>query len=148
MANAEVTWVATLSDGSTVAEHTGEYQHIPGERTPWVRLTQFAAKNKLYITSLRLNFRGRTIHMPRPNFGRFGLNKVSRAPLFYSLNYMVEGEMSGDELIHQTTFVSLVAHYSDFDVHYIQDTEEGNNSWVLVTEGYNPAAPSPINRGT
>lgn len=140
---ADISWVATLSDGSTAVEHSGEYTVRPNERLPWVRLTKFAAENGLYLTSLRLNFNGRTIHMPRLNFDRFNLNDKSVAPLFYSIQYMIEGIMGGEQAIESKYFVDMIAHYSTYDVHYIQDVTDGENSWINVTEGYTPSAPSP-----
>lgn len=141
MTDAEsVRWVATLSDGTTAVEHTGEYQIIPGERKPWVRLCEFTTENGLHLTSLRLNYKGRTIHMPRSKFDRFDMNERNRAPLFYALQYHIEGEFLENGEFSQTNFVDLAAHYGDFAVHYIQDTTDGNNSWVLVTDGDEPLA--------
>lgn len=141
----DVRWVATLSDGTTAVEHAGQYAVIPGERKPWVRLTQDLAYSDLHLTSLRLNFRGRTIHMPRANFDRFSLNDKSRAPLFYSLQHFLEGEMdgSGGGLIERH-FIDLIAHYQSYEVHFIQDLQDGNTSWVLVTEGLIPMARTPL----
>jgi hypothetical protein len=34
MADAEIKWVATLSNGDTVAEKSGEWQEISGQRKP------------------------------------------------------------------------------------------------------------------
>jgi hypothetical protein len=135
-----VNWIATLSDGSTAVENTGEYQLVTGERKPWVRLTKFLAENDLHLTSLRLNFRGRTIHMPRANFDRFGLYDTNRAPLFYSLQYHIEKEMTTGVEDH---FIDLCSHYENLDVHFIQSLTDPNVSWVATTEGYNPIAPSP-----
>lgn len=139
----EVRWIATLSDGTTAVEHTGEYKIVPGERKPWVRLTQFLAEEDLHLTSLRLNFRGRTIHMPRQNFDRFSLGKLSVAPSFYSLQYILEADISnGGELV-ETPFVDLIAHYDDFQVHHIQELKDGNTSWVVTTKNLLPMAPTP-----
>lgn len=147
MTDADIKWIATLSDGTTAVEHTGEYKIIPGERKPWVRLVSFAGKNGLYLTSLRLNIRGRTIHMPRHDFDKFNLGSKNVAPLFYSLNYIIEGTMEADGggLI-QDNFIDLVSHYPTYDVHYIQDITTGNNSWVTVTQGFTPNAPSPLRK--
>lgn len=140
----EIRWVATLSDGTTAVEHSGQYQIIPGERKPWIRLTQFLVENDLHLTSLRLNFRGRTIHMPRATFDRFGLGEKNCAPSFYSLQYLIEGELGDDGTLEQTTFIDLVAHYDELQVHYIQDITDGNTSWVVVTEGLRTMAPTPL----
>lgn len=141
----DIKWVATLSNGTTAVEHIGEYTVKPGERKPFVKLAEYLADNDLHLTSLRLNIKGRTIHMPRVNFDRFNLNEKSRAPLFYSLQYFLEAEMGGGGLEKQTHFADLVAHYPAFDVHYIQDITDGNNSWVTVTENYTPMARTPLN---
>lgn len=138
----DVKWVATVSDGSTVVEHTGEYSVIPGQRKPWVRLTEDLLGKNQHLTSLRLNLRGRTIHLPRANFDRFNLGGLSRTPSFYSLAYLHEVEMSNSGA-NQTEFIDLVAHYDGYEVHYIQDITDGNNSWITVTQGYEPLAATP-----
>jgi hypothetical protein len=141
-------WVATLSDGSTVTEHAGDFKLVPGERRPWVRLNEFCAKNGLHLTSLRLNFKGRTVHLPRLGFDKFDYGDKSRAPLFYSLCYHLEGDMQMDsqELLKQTTFIELSAHYDDLVVSYIQDVTDGKNSWVVVTDDRRAMAESPRRR--
>jgi hypothetical protein len=145
----DVKWIATLSDGTTAAEHTGNWTLIPGERKPWIRLCKYAAQNGLTITSLRLNFRGRTIHLPRSNFDRFDMNATSRSPLYYSLAYHVELDMTDGDLDNQTRFIDIAAHYPDeIAVHYIQDTTDGNNSWVVVTQGQGRNGTSPDIRWT
>jgi hypothetical protein len=141
----EVRWIATLSDGTTAVEHSGEWQIIPGQRKPWVRFCEFAAKNKLHLTSLRLNFKGRTIHMPRSKFDRFDMNVRNRAPLSYSLQYHIEAEMDELGAVSQQEFIDLASHYGDFTVHYVQELGVGNNSWVIVTDDDQPLAESPRN---
>lgn len=135
-------WIATLSDGSTIVENTEDWSIKPGEPLPWVRLCHFTADNNLHLTSLRLNYKGRTIHLPRAKFDKFGLDAIS--PLYYSLAYKVEAEMNlGGGAIDQTLFVDLVAHYQDFEAHYIQNVTTGNESWVVVTENLVPLAKTP-----
>lgn len=136
-------WVATLSDGTTVVEHNGDFQIKPGERKPWVRLCQFTEDNNLHLTSLRLNYDGRTVHMPRSSLGRFGIGEVNQSPSCYSLQYHIEGEMRNGGELEQTLFVDMAAHYDDFIVHYIQDVTNGNNSWVIVTKGAERLAVTP-----
>jgi hypothetical protein len=137
-----VQWVATLSDGTTAVEHRGSWAVIPGKRKPWVRLCNFAAQEGLHLTSLRLNIDDKTIHMPRDKFDRFNLGKYSQSPKSYSLQYHLEV----DDLMAKrdsTEFVDLAAHYPLFTVHYIQDVTNGNNSWIVVTDGDTPMAISP-----
>lgn len=134
-------FVATLSDGTTAVEESGEWTTNFGERKPWVRLTQFAAKNGLHLTSLRLNIDGRTIHMPRDKFAQFSVE--GEAPDYYSLSYHLEVDdaMSGGH--SQTHFVDLAAHFGDDAVHYIQDITLGNKAWIVFSKGDKPLAPSP-----
>lgn len=142
MSDADLKWVATLSDGSTAVEHEGEYVEVPGQRKPWVRLVQFAGQNGLHLTSLRINFRGRTVHMPRSKFDRFNMQAV--APLSYSLEYKIEAEIGVDGSFgNEKRFIDLAAHYVDYSVHYVQDIQDGNNSWVIVTTNDTPMAESP-----
>jgi hypothetical protein len=104
--------------------------------------------NDLTLTSLRLNFNGRTVHMPRPGFDKFGYADSTREPLFYSLSYHVEAEMDmGGGLLEQTLFMDLAAHYpNDMTVHYVQDVTGANNGWVVVTEGHQALATTPRKR--
>jgi len=142
----EGTWVATLSDGSTITEHSGDFKIIPGERKPWVRLCNFMGENKLWITSLRFNYRGRTIHLPRAKFEKFNLQERVKPPIYYSLQYHHEAEMTlGGQVIEEWLYVDLAAHYPDFAVHFIQDVTNGNNSWIVVTDP-DSLAPSPLNK--
>lgn len=141
------TWVATLSDGRTLTER--DFQVEPGQRKPWVQLTELLVQNSNTLTSLRLNFKGRTIHMPRSNFGQFDYNDINRAPLSYSLCYHLEGDMTfGEEgeLMKQTHYIELAAHYEGFMVRYIQDITDGNNSWVVVTDETRALAETPRRR--
>lgn len=129
----DATWVATLSNGETAVEESGKWTINPGEPLPWVRLCYFLADNDLHLTSLRLNIKGRTIHLPRANFDKFELN--SKTPNYYSLSYKMEVtmDMSGGP-VEQQVFVDLAAHYDQFAVHYIQNATIGNESWVVITD--------------
>lgn len=139
------TWIATLSDGSTVAEKDMSFE--PGQRKPWVQLTEKLGRDGQDLTSLRLNYKGRTIHMPRTTFDRFDYNGISRAPHFYSLCYHAEGTMDlSSGLLKQTDFIELCAHYGDFSVRFIQDVSEGANSWVVVTDDVQAMAETPRRR--
>lgn len=134
-------WIATVSDGTTATEHTGEWKIIPGKRKPWVRLVEKLAADGNHLTSLRLCINGRVIHLPRPGNNRF----ASRPPLYYSLCYHAEiDDIFGTPV--ERHFVDLAAHYDDFAVHYIQDASEGTTSWITVT-GPDALAPSPRERG-
>ena len=135
-------FVATLSDGTTAVEESGEWVTRYGERKPWVRLTQFAAREGLHLTSLRLNIAGRTIHMPREKFDRFGLE--GETPLYYSLSYHLEVDDAMMGQGKQSHFVALAAHFDEFTVNYIQDVSLANTSWIVVTKGEgSPLVPSP-----
>lgn len=137
-------WVATTSKGNTYTEHTGQFRLVPGERRPWVKLTEILGRESEYLTSLRLNYKGRTVHLPRLNFDRFDLNEVSRAPLSYSLCYHIEGTMDFDGGgLKQATFIELSAHYEDFVVSYIQDITGGNVAWIVVTDDRRVMAETP-----
>jgi len=130
-------FVATLSDGTTATEHHGEWQIIPGQRKPWVRLIEKLATEEKHLTSLRLNIDGRTIHLPRPGNNRF----ESHPPLYYSLCYRFEA----DDILGDTKerhFIDIAAHYGDFAVHSIHDLTDGKTSWICVT-GPEALAPSP-----
>lgn len=138
--HSKVRFIATLSDGSTITEGSGEWTVQPGQRSPWIRLAQFATKNKLHLTSLRLDIDGRTVHMPRERFERFGLEGVE--PHFYSLSYQLEVDNINSGGGKQSHFVNLTAHFDDFEVHYVQDVE-GTTSWIIVTRDFDAIAPTP-----
>jgi hypothetical protein len=136
-------WVATLSDGTTAVEKSGEYSIKPGERKPWVRLCSFLVENDLHLTSLRLVYRGRTIHLPRPDFGRFDLFEKALDPHSYSLQYHMEADTTSGSWV-QSKFIDLAAHFEDdLAVHYIHELEDGNTSWIAVTRGSNRLAQTP-----
>lgn len=141
--DAKATWVATLSDGDTAVERVFPFDEREGERTPWVRLCNYASEEGLFLTSLRLNYNGRTIHMPRDNFNKFGYDGLTLTPTHYSLSYHIEGDLRLDGTpMEQSLFVDMAAHYEEFTVHFIQGITNGN-SWVTVTSGDKPLAPSP-----
>jgi hypothetical protein len=142
IASHEGHWVATLSDGTTAVEKQGQWSMKSGERLPWVRLCYFAADNDLHLTSLRFNYKGRTIHLPRERFAKFSMEDRSRAPSHYSVQYHLEVDDLLSGSADDTMFVDLAAHYDDFAVHYIQDMTNGNDSWIVVTDP-NALAPSP-----
>lgn len=119
-------WRATLSDGSTAQEHKGNFQVIPGERKPWIRLIN--GLEGRHLTSLILRIGKRTVHMPRIN-DKF----PTLPPKGYGLCYHVEiDDIFGSR--KEKHFVDLTTYYDDFQVHYIQDINDGNNSWVTVTK--------------
>jgi hypothetical protein len=139
----EGTWVATLSDGSTIVENTGDFQIVEGERKPWVRLCKFLGDSGLWLTSLRFNYRGRTVHLPRMTLDKFGMTDRIKPPLYYSLQYHHEAELSlGGVLQKEWIYVDLASHYQDFAVHFIQDVSNGDNSWIAVTDP-DALAPTP-----
>jgi hypothetical protein len=60
------------------------------------------------------------------------------------LEYKVEAEMGEDGTFGDSQrFIDLIAEYPTYAVHYIQEIGDGNNSWVVVTEGYNAMASTP-----
>lgn len=133
-------WIATLSDGTTAIEYQGEWDLIPGQRKPWVRLIdQLQAEGK-FITSLRLRVGKRTIHLPKPS-SRF----ESYCPLYYSLCYQADLDDALGSPV-ETHYVDLAAHFENFAVHYIQDITHGNTSWITVTAP-DALAPSPRREG-
>jgi hypothetical protein len=113
-----------------------------------VKLCDLLAQKKLYLTSLRLNIDGKTIHLPRDNFGRFDMNEKTLAPNYYSLQYHAEAELdeAGENFFNQVEFIDLAAHYDGYAVHYIHDITEANNSWVIVTDGTKRMATTPDKR--
>jgi hypothetical protein len=131
-------WIATLSNGETVVENTGKFRVIEGQRRPWVRLCSLVEENDLHLTSLRLNFKGKTVHMPK-KFDKFNLE--GKPPVFYSLNYAIEADnLTGD--VDQTFWINLAAHYESFVVNHLTNLSTGD-SHIVVTEPYEALAPTP-----
>jgi hypothetical protein len=85
--NDQVRWIATLSNGDMAIQDEGEWIAKAGERSPWVRLTRWAAENDLHLDSLAFDFKGKIVKMPQPKFDKFGLGEKNLVPLFYSLAY-------------------------------------------------------------
>lgn len=137
-----IRWVATLSNGDKAVEYSGEYQIVPGERKPWVRLTQFLVEKDLSLVSLELDVEGKKVSLPATDFNRFGLGDFNYIPLHYSLQYHIEGEFDQTGIFTQANYVDIVAHYQDFAVHYIQNLN-GGDAYITVTQGFEPMAPTP-----
>jgi len=49
-------WIASLSDGTTVFE-----DNTPGQKSAWLRLTEYVDLHKLKVTNLRLEAYGRSV---------------------------------------------------------------------------------------
>jgi hypothetical protein len=133
-------FVATLSDGTTVAEHTGEWTIVEGARKPWVRLCDYLLENKLYITSLRYNINGVTYHAPKldTRFEKGGIH-----PKGYSLEYIYERE-EGFMPVGVTEFlaVDVGAYYGGPSVHQIVEVGGQKTAWMQVRNEYKPMAPA------
>lgn len=127
-------FVATLSNGTTAAEHTEQWQLIDGARKPIVRLCQFLAENNLFVTSLRYNANGQTYHIPKLDT-RF--NKGGLQPDHYSTEYIYERD-EGFEGVTEKLFVDLGAFYGDVSVHTIFEVGGQHTLWVQVRNKYRP----------
>jgi hypothetical protein len=142
MAGLRVQWIATLSNGETLAEHFGDYTETPGERKPWVRLCKYLAENDLHLESLHLNVNGHIITMPSASFNKFGIDN-SLSPHSYSLQYYLEGEIDEVGQLTNQRFIDLIAHFESYDVHHINDLQNGNENWIVVTPSTSTLAPTP-----
>lgn len=129
-------FVATLSNGATVAEHQSEWIIIEGERKPWVRLGDYLLKNKLYLTSLRYNGNGQTYHAPKldTRFEKGGLH-----PDWYSLEYIFEHE-EGASGASDTLLVDIGAYYGDMSMHTIIEIGGQRTVWTQVRKGHRAMA--------
>jgi hypothetical protein len=122
-----IKWIATLSDGSRVTEGEGDFTLIPGERTPWFRLTEQLNKKGLYLTRLVLDVNGKEVSLP---------NDAE----FYSLCYHIEGVL-GSGGIRSKKFVEGRAHYSDRD--FVLLVSEDADFVARITEPTEGLAPTP-----
>ena len=127
-------FVATLSNGTTAAEHSEQWDIIEGARKPIVRLSQYIAENNLFVTSLRYNANGQTYHMPKldTRFEEGGLQ-----PDHYSVEYIYERD-EGFDGVTEKLFVDLGAFYGEVSVHTIIEIGGQQNMWSHVRSGYNP----------
>lgn len=133
-------WVATLSDGTQEWEHEGEYEVLPGERLPWVRLTENLRDRDQHLVSLDLVIDGKWIHLPSREWSQFSTGKIL-LPIFYSLSYIVESEILMG-IQHSESYIDVVAHFENFQVHLIVNAED-EETWIQVSEDFNPMAPTP-----
>ena len=135
-ANATHNFVATLSDGTVAAEHSGQWVVIDGERKPWVRLGDYLLQNGLHVTSLRYNANGTTYHAPKLDT-RF--EKGGQEPDWYSLEYIIEVEEgpNGREEMH---LVDIGAYFGDVSVHQIIELGGQETSWVQLRKNYKAMA--------
>lgn len=134
-------FVATLSDGSTVVQDEGHWTEVPGERKPWIRLCEFTAKEGLTVTSLRLNFNGKTIHLPKERMDRFKFNDTNMKPLKYSLCYHVEVDDVFTGGGTEEKFIDLAAHYDTFTLHYINNITNDDEAYIVVSSNTEPLVP-------
>lgn len=129
----KVRFAAVLSDGTVMVEEE-DLVTVPGEVRPWVKLTELLKDRT--VEELKLLIDDEEVLMPF-GFSRFGL--VSEDPASYSLQYSTELEMDGGSFT-TSNFVDLIAHFKDFEVHYIHDLEK-KKGLIAVTKGLRPLVP-------
>ncbi len=132
-------FVATLSNGTTVAEHHGDYTVIAGERKPFVRLCTFVAENGLYLTSLRYNANSTVYHAPKldQRWEKGGLH-----PDRYGIEYIVELE-EGPQGREECHYVDVAAYYGDMSVHTIIELGGSQHVHTQLRQGYIALASAP-----
>jgi hypothetical protein len=125
-------WIAKLSDGQEAIEHSEKWRVLPGQRNPWVRLVKYAEDHKLHIEELSVEVDGRRTNLPK-------------AADRYSVQYSTEIDLIDQQKRH---FVDLTTHYDQFEIHYVFEIEGKKESWIQVTQGYEPLCPSPYKNVT
>lgn len=122
-------WRVGLSNGENFTEGVAPFQVIPGELSPWLRLSKYLAENRVTITSLSLIANGRVHHLPsagkNPTFRAFFL---SEKPLFYNFSRPIGGTNGKIE----DTFARIEAVYENYILQLWVDEKNPKNSWVLV----------------
>jgi hypothetical protein len=134
-----VLFQVSLSNGETFFEGKGDYQEIPGELSPWQRLTKYIAEKNLLITSLSLYTKdGQTFNLPssgkNPKFRPF---EAAQKPLDYNLGRYMAREHSfiGNELKNTEVsdlFTVIEAIYPEYKLQLWVDENNPKNCWVLV----------------
>lgn len=127
-------WCASLSDGTTHFEGSGDFTEIPGGESPYLRLLSFVSANGLKITSLGLlnSEHGRHWHLPsvgrNPKFRAFdSCPKPSECRFFR----MMGVDKKGKDAERVDLFSVIEATYQD-GVRVQVWVEDGTlNSWTV-----------------
>lgn len=135
----KVKWQVSLSNGETFFEGKGNYKEIPDVKSPWQRLVQYVAVNKLKITSISLytDF-NQTFNLPSSgNNPKFKPFLDAEKPIDYNMcRYMsremdvVKSEVKGVKI--SEWFSVIEAIYSTYKLQLWVDENNTKNCWVLV----------------
>lgn len=112
----QVFFIASLSDGQTIVEGTGDYKWVDGLMSPWNRLVRYTVENKLRINSLSLGIPGgQTVTIPtmggKPRFKGYVDRTEAEKPLDYEVKRFLARDMD------------VVAHSGNLDVKKTQISE-------------------------
>jgi hypothetical protein len=139
-----VLFQVSLSNGETFFEDKGIFSFIPGELSPWQRLSQYAIDKKVEITSLSLyTSDGRTFNLPSagrdPKFAPF---RDLEKPLDYNYGHCLAREHEIVDLeVTKTTpsdwFTFIEAIYPDCRLQLWVDENNTKNAWTLLVKNKN-----------
>lgn len=142
MASIKARWLASLSDGTTAIEGKPPFEEIPGEPSPWQKLSLHLARNGLEITGLRIQVERegepvRTFNLPSKSPKQRWASLKPLLPSGFNYFRRVEQFMEPTpdgklQLAQGRRFIEIHARYPDFDLVLIVDEDEGNECWTMV----------------
>jgi hypothetical protein len=145
--NPKVKFIASLSDGSTIVEGKNDYAWIDGQKSPWVRLVNYAIKNKLLITSLSLLAPSGAV-VTIPPVGKFAKSVAfsgrteADVPVDYDVSRYIERAIMGhktpdgkstiEEVSIEKHYTIASALYKKFKIQVWVDEFDPRNTWVTI----------------
>ena len=140
----KIKWTVSLNNGETFFEDKGQFKMIPGELSPWNKLTKYLQENKLEITSLGLyTDKGHRFNLP--SLGNTPKFQIISSKLITPLDYnyfhaqaseigVKDKEIVGEKEV--TDWYTVVeAIYSNCKLQIWVDENNPNNSWSLLVQG-------------
>lgn len=134
-----VKWQVSLSNGETFFENKGKYLEIPNEKSPWQRLIQYIAENKLKITSIALyTDLGQSFNLPSSgNNPKFKPFLDAEKPLDYNMFRSIAKEarvinMKAGSAKVSEWFTTIEAIYSNCKLQLWVDENNIKNCWTLI----------------
>lgn len=132
-----VFWQVSLSNGEIFFEDKGEFEIIPGENSPWLRLCHYIDTNKLDITNLALYTKdGRIFNLPsagkNPKF-RPNLSGESLKPIDFLFFRYIDGTISytgNMDKINDHFAVAEAVYPGGKRIQLWVDEQNINNTWV------------------
>lgn len=141
-------WLASLSNGETAIEGKERFAEIASEQSPWQKLLHYIGKNKLSITSLRIQVEkdGKTVntfHLPTKSGGYRFSHLSSLKPIQFNYHRRLVQDVTAEQLasgridintdaVSTEKFIEIDAIYDSVVMRILVDENTGTNSWVQL----------------